>query len=189
MPKLMIITSSTRPERLGHKIADWIGGIAAQDPDWDVMEVDLKDLDLPMLDEPDHPARGNYRNPHTREWSAMVDSADAFVVVTPEYNHGIPASLKNAIDFLHREWQYKPMGFVSYGGVSAGTRAVQMLKQIVSALKIVPIVEAVNIPFFARMIDGDGTFVPEPGLGDSARSMLGEVKKWTGPLAGMREAA
>lgn len=188
MPRLMIITASTRPERQGHKVGAWIAALAARDPDWDVTEVDLKDLDLPMLDEPEHPAKGNYRNPHTKEWSALVAAADAFVVVTPEYNHGIPATLKNAIDFLHREWNYKPMGLVSYGGVAAGTRAVQMLKQIVVALRIVPVVEAVNIPFFAKMIDEEGRFTPPESLDDSARAMLAEVKKWTGPLATMRAA-
>ena len=115
--------------------------------------VDLAEFKLPLLDEPNHPRLRQYTNPHTHEWSEKVDGADAFVFVTPEYNHGYPASLKNAIDYLHHEWRNKPVGFVSYGGVAAGTRSVEQLQQVVTAVKLYPLIEQVNIPFYQQFID------------------------------------
>jgi len=115
-----------------------------------------------------------------------VDTADAFIVVTPEYNFSAPPALVNALDYLFVEWQYKPMGFVSYGGVSGGTRAVQMIKQIVTSLKIVPMVEAVGIPFFSQFIDGEGRFAANQQTESGAHGMLAELKKWTSPLKAMR---
>src|ERR1700712_2192642 len=113
-----------------------------------------------MFDEPHHPRFGRYEHEHTREWSATVDRADAFVFVTPEYNYGFNAATKNAIDYLHAEWRNKPVGFVSYGGGAAGTRAVQMLKLVVTALGMVPVLESVNIPFVQQFVDDGGGFVP-----------------------------
>ncbi len=98
----------------------------------------LADLGLPFLDEEEEPATGIYRHEHTRRWSAMVDAADGFILVTPEYNYGMPASLKNALDYLSREWAWKPVAFVSYGNTSAGTRSVQHAKQVVTTLRLVP---------------------------------------------------
>ena len=100
---------------------------------------DLAEVTLPLLDEPNHPRLRQYTREHTHAWSATVDVADAVVLVTSEYNYGYPAALKNAIDYLHHEWRYKPVGFVSYGGVAAGTRAVQQLKQVVTALRMMPV--------------------------------------------------
>jgi NAD(P)H-dependent FMN reductase len=129
MPKLHVILASTRPGRAGEPIADWFVERAAAHGAFDVELVDLAEVALPFMDEPNHPRLRRYTHEHTKAWSARVDSADAFVFVTPEYNYGLTAPLKNAIDYLHFEWQHKPVGFVSYGGVAAGTRAVQMLKQ------------------------------------------------------------
>jgi NAD(P)H-dependent FMN reductase len=106
--------------------------------------------------------------------------------VTPEYNFGAPPSIINALDYLAREWAYKPMAFVSYGGLSGGTRGVQMLKQVVTTLKIVPIVEAVTVPMFTSHIDAEGKLNPSPSMERSADAMLAELKKWVGPLNGMR---
>src|SRR5579884_3827491 len=146
-PKLMIILASTRPGRVGEPIARWFEQTAREQGSFDVEFVDLAALNLPFMDEPNHPRFKKYAHQHTKDWSAKVESADAFVFVMPEYNYGITAPLKNAIDYLHQEWQYKPVGFVSYGGVSAGTRAVQMIKQVVTTLKMIPVSEAVSIPF------------------------------------------
>src|ERR1700722_1138798 len=118
MPKLMIVIASTRPGRVGLPVGEWFHGRAREHAGFDVAMVDLAELELPLLDEASHPRLRQYTKQHTREWSAMVDDADAFVFVTSEYNHGYPAALKNAIDYLHHEWQYKPVGFVSYGGVA-----------------------------------------------------------------------
>ena len=126
---------------------------------------------------------------HTKAWSARVDAADAFVFVTPEYNHSFNAPLKNAIDFLHSEWQYKPVGFVSYGGIAAGTRALQALKPVVSVLKMTPVTEAVNVAFVQQFIGGDGIFAPNEVLEQAADAMLAELDRVQGALRGLRVAA
>jgi NAD(P)H-dependent FMN reductase len=184
--RLMIITASTREGRKGPAIADWITAEAAQTGKWTIDSVDLRDLALPMLDEAEHPAIRAYKQDHTKVWSAMVDQADAFIFVTPEYNFSFPASLKNAIDYLFHEWAYKPLGFVSYGGIAAGTRAVQMLKQVVTTLKIMPVPEAVNVPFFWQNLTAEGAFAPDAATTSMAADMLSELHRWTAPLHAMR---
>ena len=144
MHKLMIITVSTREGRKGDSLARWIEAEARQDAEWDVVPVDLKSLALPMLNEPEHPRLKHYHFEHTMQWSALVEPVDAFIVVTPEYNFSAPPSIVNALDYLSQEWAYKPIGFVSYGGVSAGTRGLVVLRQMVSAMRMVPVVESVT---------------------------------------------
>lgn len=186
MPRLMILVASTRPGRVGLPVARWLDGRVRARGDVDVDFADLLEIGLPFMDEPAHPMLGNYSHRHTRDWSARVAAADAFAFVTPEYNYGIAAPLKNAIDFLHVEWQYKPVGFVSYGGVSAGTRAVQMAKQIVTTLKMVPLPEAVSVPFVTRLIDDDGSFVPDELIDQAADRMLDELLAVSEALAPLR---
>ena len=186
MHNLMIITVSTRPGRKGGIFANWIGQYAARDEFWAVHPADLAELNLPMLDEPEHPRLGNYRNDHTRQWSAMVDAADAFIVVTPEYNYGPPPSIINAVDYLAREWAYKPMAFVSYGGLSGGLRSVQMLKQIVTTLKIMPLPDAVTLPMFTTLLDAEGNFTASAQHERAADTTLAELKKWSVALKPMR---
>src|SRR5207302_3397580 len=156
MPRLAVIIGSTRPGRAGLPIGQWFVERARAHGGFEVEVADLAEIDLPLMDEPNHPRLHRYTQQHTKDWSARVERADAIVMVTPEYNYGYPAALKNAIDYLHDEWRDKPVGFVSYGGVAAGTRAVQQLKQVVTTLRMVPVVESVNIPFFAQFIDEDG---------------------------------
>jgi NAD(P)H-dependent FMN reductase len=139
------------------------------------------------MDEPNHPRLRQYVHQHTRDWSAIVDRADAFVFVMPEYNFGFNAPLKNAIDYLHHEWQYKPVGFVSYGGVSAGTRAVQMIKQVVTTLKMTPLPEAVSIPFVTQFIDDEGRVQANEVMETSARALLDELQRYIHALAPLRE--
>jgi NAD(P)H-dependent FMN reductase len=141
-----------------------------------------------MLDEPNHPRLRQYTHQHTRDWSAQVDAAEAFVFITPEYNHGYPAALKNAIDYLHWEWSDKPVGFVSYGGVAAGTRALQQLKQVVSVLKLLPVSEAVNLPFFTQFIDEDGVLQPNEVMEQSASAMLDELLRVEDAIAPLRSS-
>jgi len=150
--------------------------------------VDLAELGLPLLDEPNHPRLGQYTQQHTKDWSAIVDAADAFVFVTPEYNYGYPASVKNAIDYLHREWQHKPVGFVSYGGVAAGTRAVQQLKQVVTTLRMLPVTDSVNIPFYNQFLDADGVFQPNAVLEQAADAMLDELVRTEAALRPLRSS-
>jgi NAD(P)H-dependent FMN reductase len=186
--QLTIIIGSTRPGRAGRPIADWFTECARQHDGFDVRVADLAEIDLPLLNEPEHPRTGRYIHPHTLEWSATVDASDAFVMVTPEYNHGMPAPLKNALDYLNQEWVYKPVGFVSYGGVAAGTRAVAQLKQVVTTLKMSPLLEAVNVPFFSRFFDEDGRFVANDVLDQSVSTMLEELLRVHGAMQPLRSS-
>ena len=188
MPKLHVILASTRPGRAGEPIADWFVQRARAHGAFDVELVDLAEVALPFMDEPNHPRLRRYTHEHTKAWAARVDSADAFVFVTPEYNYGLTAPLKNAIDYLHFEWQHKPVGFVSYGGVAAGTRAVQMLKQVVTTLKMVPLVEAVNIPFHPQFIDELGVLQANEIMEQAAAAMLDELLVVEATLRPRRDA-
>jgi NAD(P)H-dependent FMN reductase len=187
MPVLQVITASVRRERKGPLVADWFLGHARGHPGFSVEALDLADVDLPLFDEPSHPRLGRYEHEHTKAWSRTVDRADAFVFVTPEYDYGPPASLSNALQYLVREWAYKPAGFVSYGGVSGGTRGVQVTKLTLSALRVVPMVEAVAIPFFTQYVDKEtGTFDPGEVQVRAAKAMLDELLRWTVALAQLR---
>jgi NAD(P)H-dependent FMN reductase len=176
-PVLQVIIASTRPGRVGLPVAQWFDSVAREQGAFDVELIDLAEVDLPLLDEPAHPRARKYEHAHTIAWSESVDRADAFVFVIPEYNHSFNAAVKNALDYLHTEWSYKPVGFVSYGGVAAGTRALQALKPVVVALRMTPVMEAVNIPFVAKFIDDDGRFVPNELLLTGAADMLAELAR------------
>jgi NAD(P)H-dependent FMN reductase len=181
-PRLMIIIASTRPGRVGLPVGQWFARQAEEQGDFDVQVVDLAELNLPFLDEPNHPRLRAYTKQHTKDWSAMVDAADAFVLVTPEYNHGYAAPLKNAIDYLMHEWMYKPVGLVSYGGVSAGLRAVQMLKPTLSALKLIPLPEAVPITNVSAHFNEQGEFQATDQMNDAAAGMLRALRSWVDTL-------
>jgi NAD(P)H-dependent FMN reductase len=176
-PTLSIIIGSTRPGRVGPKFAAWFRSQAIEHGGFDVELVDLAQLKLPFLDEPALPRLHQYIHQHTIDWSHTVERSDAFVFVTPEYNFGYSAALKNAIDYLAQEWADKPVGFLSYGGVAAGTRAVQQLKQVVTSLKMIPVAESVNIPFFKQFIDDSGTVRPSAEMDRSADAMLDELAR------------
>ena len=184
---LQIIVASTRDGRLGHLVGEWFEEIAREHGGFDLELIDLADVALPLFDEPRHPRLAQYEHDHTRAWSRRIDPADAFVFVTPEYDHGAPASLVNALQFLVREWAYKPAGFVSYGGVSAGLRSVQMTKSILTALRVMPIPEAVSIPFFAQHFDEEGGgFDPGEVQEKAAVVMLDELARWAAALQPLR---
>ena len=185
-PKLLVIIASTRPGRIGVPVANWFMEQAAVHDGFELELVDLYELDLPLLDEPNHPRLRQYTKEHTKAWSATVDSADAVVFVTAEYNHSYTAALKNAIDYLHNEWHHKPLGFVSYGGVAAGTRAMQALKPVAIALALVPVVAAVNIPFVQQFRADDGTIVGNDVMVEAASAMLDELMTMHGALAPLR---
>ena len=134
--KIAIVTGSTRPGRNNEAVAHWVHKLASQRPDDHHELVDIADYKLPLLDEPMPPALGNYTKPHTKAWAQKIASFDGYVFVTPEYNHGIPAALKNAIDFLNREWHNKAAGFVSYGASASGSRAVEHLRVVLAELMV-----------------------------------------------------
>ncbi|HTN81461.1 MAG TPA: NADPH-dependent FMN reductase [Acidimicrobiales bacterium] len=185
-PRLMIIVSSTRPSRVGRAVADWVAQRAESHGGFEIDLADLAEIDLPFLDEPKHPRFADYAHDHTKEWSARVAAADAFVFVMAEYNHSFTAPLKNAIDFLHREWAYKPVGYVGYGGVAAGTRAIQAIKPVCTSVRMVPLVDAVYIAWVAQHIGEDGTFTSNEALEASAKVMLDELVKLDGALSPLR---
>lgn len=185
MAKLHVIIGSTRPGRLGLPIGSWAAGAAVRHGGFEVEVVDLVDFDLPVFNEPHHPRMGKYTHDRTVRWSEKIGTADAFVFVTPEYNYAPPPSLINAIDYLHNEWLYTPVGFVSYGGVAAGTRSVQVLKQLVTTLKMMPVPEAVAIPFVFQSIR-DGQFHAGPEIEQAASVMFDELLRWTTALADLR---
>lgn len=189
MLNLKIIIASTRPGRKGPAVANWIFEMAKADGHFDVSLLDLAAINLPFLDEPHHPMMQKYQHQHTKDWSALISSADAYIIVTPEYNFAFPAPLKNALDFLYKEWNNKPAGLVGYGGVAAGTRALQMLKQVLTALKIMPLAESVTVPFFAKFINEDGIFVADEKLEKSAKDMLAELNRWAIALKTMRSVS
>jgi NAD(P)H-dependent FMN reductase len=186
MPRLLIIIASTRPGRVGLPVAHWFVERAAAHGAFELEVVDLAELGLPLLDEPKHPRLRQYTHDHTLAWSATVDAADAVVMVTSEYNYGYPAALKNAIDYLHHEWRYKPVGFVSYGGVAAGTRAVQQLKQVVTSVAMMPTQASVNIPFVQQFLAEDGTIVGNDVMVEAVPAMLDELMRFQEALAPLR---
>jgi NAD(P)H-dependent FMN reductase len=178
MSRLMIIVGSVRPGRIGLPIAEWVRNSAAARGDFEVDFVDLAELALPFMDEPNHPRLGQYTKQHTLDWSARVAAADAFVLVTPEYNHSYSPVLKNALDYLSGEWWRKPAAFVSYGGVSGGTRGVTALEPVVIGLGMVRVAAAVEIPFAGAMV-ADGTFAPT----GKETAILGKLLDETAQLA------
>lgn len=186
MYKLKIITSTTRPGRKGPIIAKWIQDVAAAHSQWDIELIDLAELNLPMMDEPNHPRFRNYQNEYTKRWSIKIDEADAFIFVAAEYNYSYTAPLKNALDYLMQEWANKPAGIVSYGGVSAGTRASNALRAVLTSVNVMPITQAVAIPFFTQFINESNIFVPNEPTTKGANIMLAELLKWATALKPMR---
>jgi NAD(P)H-dependent FMN reductase len=156
----MIVVGSVRPGRVGLPIAEWVRAEAEKTGRFEIDFVDLAELALPFMDEPNHPKLRQYTKQHTLDWSARVGAAEAFLFVTPEYNYSYSPALKNALDFLNNEWWRKPLGFVSYGGVSGGTRGVAGLMSVTSALGLVRVGANVELPFGGRQVV-DGVFQPQ----------------------------
>ena len=185
MPKLTIVIASVREGRGGEAIARWFIERAQQHGKFEVQVADLKELNLPILNEPHHPRLKKYVHESTKQWSAIVDASDAFVFVTPEYNYSTPPALVNALDTLYHEWTYKPVGFVTYGGISGGLRAMQMTRMMVTGFKMMPMVEAVNIPFFTQFVQDD-VFKANETLEKSVAPMLDELLRWSEALKTLR---
>ncbi|MDN5938508.1 MAG: NAD(P)H-dependent oxidoreductase [Salinisphaera sp.] len=185
--KLHTIICSTRPGRIGPAVAGWFHEFASEHGGFDAALVDLADFKLPVYDEPLHPRLGRYEHEHTKRWSESVAAADAYVFVAPEYNFSPTPALVNALDFVYNEWNYKPCGFVSYGGVSGGLRAVQAARLHVTTLKMMPMVEGVAVPGVGgHMDENGGHFVSNDLVDDSAQALLDELLRWAGALKSMR---
>jgi NAD(P)H-dependent FMN reductase len=186
---LDVVICSTRPTRVGPLVADWFLPIAHRHDGFSTRRIDLAEFDLPVFDEPMHPMLRDYRHDHTRRWSASVAAADAFVFVTPEYNYGPPPSLLNALNYLYHEWHYKPAGFVSYGGISGGLRAVQVEKQTLTTLRMMPIPEQVTIPLVARQLDDQRGFQGNEAQEKAAATMLDELARWATAMKPLRDGS
>ena len=184
--KLGVIVCSTRPHRGGLGVAKWVHDQAKRHGKFDVELVDLKEIALPLLDEPKHPRLQQYEHAHTQAWSAKVKSLDALVFVTPEYNFNPPPALVNALDYLFLEWNYKAAGIVSYGGGSGGMRAAQSLKLLLTTVKIVPLTEAVAFTFYEKLRDAQGVFQGHEEHEKATAVMLNELVRWTDAIKPLR---
>ncbi len=180
--RLGVISGSVRDVRVGHTVARWVADQAQAHGGFEVDLIDLAEVGLALTTgEPHHPRLGQYVSEATRAWSERIAACDAFVIVTPEYNHSAPAGLKNALDLIYTEWNYKPVGFASYGGISGGLRAVQQFKETVLALRMVPVVEAVVAPMVFGQIEG-GVFTGNTEQQAGAEAMLSELRRLAGAL-------
>jgi NAD(P)H-dependent FMN reductase len=183
--RIAIILGSTRPGRNGEAVAKWVHEIAKKRSDVEFELVDIKDFNLPLLDEPMPPIMGQYSKPHTKAWAAKIGSVDGFVFVTPEYNHGIPGALKNAIDFLFREWNDKAAGFVSYGG-AGGARAVEQLRLVLAEVQMATVRNQVLLSMFTDF-ENFSVFKPAPQHEKSVNAVFDQVVAWAGALRTLRE--
>jgi NAD(P)H-dependent FMN reductase len=188
-PLLQIVLASTRPGRVGLPVAEWFLPRAQKHGAFDVELLDLAEVGLPLLDEPNHPRLQQYVHQHTRDWSETVVRGDAYVFVMPEYNYGFNAALKNALDYLFVEWQHKPAGLISYGGVSAGLRAAQMLRQVLAALSVTTVTPAVMLPMVSALVDEERHLRPTEQIDASATTMLDELARYAVALRELRGAA
>ncbi|AKD57147.1 NADPH-dependent FMN reductase [Spirosoma radiotolerans] len=183
--RIGIILGSTRPGRRGDKLASWLleransyGGAAYQ-------LIDLADYELGNLDEPNNPSLQNYQHEHTRRWGKLIDSFDGYVFITPEYNHSIPGALKNALDYVYKEWNDKAAGIVCYGGWASGSRAAETLRIILPELQIATVRAQVCVSTHA--VFGTGDFVPTASLTTSVELMLAQLLAWAKGMRNVRE--
>jgi NAD(P)H-dependent FMN reductase len=184
MIKIAIIIGSTRPGRKAETVARWVYEIAKKRSDAQFEVVDIKDYNLPLLDEPVPPSLGQYSQQHTRTWAAKIASFDAFVFVSPEYNHGISGALKNAIDYLYAEWNNKAAGFVSYGS-AGGARAVESLRLVMGELQVADVRTQVMLSLYTDF-ENLTTFKPAAMHEKSVNTMLDQVTAWGGALKTLR---
>jgi NAD(P)H-dependent FMN reductase len=190
MLKMLVILGSIREGRNGQKVADWLmGEVKDKFPEIEFEFIDVKELNFPLFDEPVGPSQANkqYNKEEIKKWSAQIDGADAFIIITPEYNHGYSSALKNAIDYLYPEWHNKPVAFVGYGGAVGGARAVEQLRQVAVELQMAPIREAIYIPTVWSAFEEDGK--PKEGtvVGSSVEKVINQLKWWAEALKVARE--
>jgi NAD(P)H-dependent FMN reductase len=184
MLRLAIIIGSTRPGRVGEQVGRWVYDLARKRQDGEFELVDLAEINLPLLDEPVPPSQGKYSKPHTKNWAAKIDSFDGFVFVTAEYNHGIPGALKNAIDFLYREWNNKAAGFVGYGS-AGGARAVEHLRLVMAEVQVATVRNQVALSLYTDF-ENYTKFKPAVHHEKSLSGMLDQLVAWAGALKPLR---
>ncbi|WGX96902.1 NADPH-dependent FMN reductase [Nocardioides sp. L-11A] len=178
---IQVITGSTRRQRVGHHVAAWVAEQAEGRHDLTVERVDLAQVDLPLYDEPMHPRLRQYEHEHTRAFGQLIERAEGFIIVFPEYNHSFNAALKNAVDHLFHEWSDKPVGLVSYGGISGGTRAAAALRPVLSSVGAVALREAVVVPSVGARIEEQASgrrFSPSPENDEALADLLDALVRW-----------
>ena len=184
MIRVAIVTGSTRPGRHNEAVSRWVHHLAKERKDAEFELVDIADYNLPLLDEHLPPSLGDYHHEHTKRWAQKIGSFDAYVFVTPEYNHGTSGALKNAIDFLYREWNNKAAAFVSYGG-AGGARAVEHLRLIMAELMVATVRAQVMLSLFDDF-EQFTTFTPNPRHDQEVHRMLDQLIAWGGALKTLR---
>lgn len=185
-PKVLVILGSIRPGRNGKAVADWYMSHANNYADLDIELVDLVDWDLPFLDEAMPPSMGQYEKEHTKQWAEKIGSADGYVWITAEYNHGVPASLKNALDFVYGEWNRKPVAMVSYGSAGHGYRAAEHLRLTAAEMHMASIRTQVGINLFGGALQEDGSIDESKVDGDPV-AQLDDLTWWVNALKTARE--
>jgi NAD(P)H-dependent FMN reductase len=187
MLNVAIIIGSTRPGRKAEAVARWVYDIASKRTDASFEVVDIAAFDLPLLDEAFPPMMNQYAHPHTKAWASKIGGFDGFVFVIPEYNHSTSAALKNAIDYLYREWNDKAAGFVGYGSVG-GTRAVEHLRLIMGEIKVADVRAQVALSMYTDF-ESFTTLKPGPRQEAAVHAMLEDLVAWGGALKTMRAHA
>lgn len=185
--KIQIILGSTREGRLGEKVFNLIKQIVSKRKDFKVEFIDLKTWNLPFLNDPMPPSMGQYSDPLVKKWASKINEADAYVIITPEYNHGYPGVLKNSFDLIYKEWNNKPITFVSYGGYVGGSRAVEQLRQVAIEFQMAPIREAIFIPMIWQAFDEKGNLKDKEDYEKRLNSMLNQLIWWATFLKQARE--
>jgi NAD(P)H-dependent FMN reductase len=185
MLKIAVIIGTTRPGRVGESVAKWVYELAKRRREAEFELVDASEFNLPLLDEPAPPAMGQYSKDHTKTWAARINSFDAYVFVTPEYNHGISGALKNAIDYLYHEWNNKVAGFVSYGS-AGGTRAVEQLRLVMAELMVATVRAQVMLSLFTDF-ENFSKFKPDPRHEREVHTMFDQLIAWGAALKSTRE--
>lgn len=185
MVKLQVIVGSTRPNRAGKGVAEWVYEAAKERNDVEFELVDIADYELPLLDEPMPPSLNQYTKDHTKQWAAKIDEADGYIFVTGEYNHSVPGALKNAIDFLYKEWNNKAAGFVSYGS-NSGSRAVEHLRGIMGEIQIADVREQLLLSL-VNDFENYSVFQPTEAHEDKLNRVIDQIVSWAEALKAVRK--
>ena len=187
--KIAVILGSIREIRRGGRVAKWLMPELSKHKDIEFELLDLNDYPLPFYNESNSPdgLEGNYTNKLGKKWAAKIGEADAFILITPEYNHGPSAVLKNALDWVFAEWNRKPVTFISYSpNAAGGIRAIEQLRQVAVELKMAPIQHALHIPYVLDTLDEDGKIL-KGHLNEKLDDLMEELLWWTHALKDARE--
>lgn len=189
MIKIQVILGSTRQKRVGEKPAQWIVEEVKKYSEVSVELLDLRDWQMPFFDEPVSPAMsgGVYTSALAKKWAEKIGEGDGYIIISPEYNHGYPAVLKNALDYVYKQWNNKPVAFVSYGGIAGGTRAVQQLRQVVIELQMIPVRAGVHIPLIWTQFDKKGNLMTDR-IQPQADAMIPQLIKFAKVFKEERES-